>query len=119
MGTRSVRSGTVVTLAIVLGLLVAATGVFVTLYTNKQGDAERAAGELARTERTIDSRQDRLDSIESTMDELDSDRTRLEGENGRLHACADPAKDMIDAARSGDEAGFNAASADAIQNCGR
>jgi hypothetical protein len=113
------RSGTVVTLAVVVGLLVAATGVFVALYVMKRGDVERATGEVTRTERAIDSRQARLDSIKSTVDDLKAERTRLEGDNTRLHACVDPTRAMFAAAQAGDKAALDAAIDDVVRNCGR
>jgi uncharacterized protein (DUF3084 family) len=119
METRFVRRGTVVTLAAVLGLLVAATGVLVVLYVLEQGDAGRVAGEVTRTERTIDDRRDRLGAIESTVDDLESERSRLTGENQRLRACADPAKDSIAAARAGDKAAFDKALDEVLRNCER
>jgi septal ring factor EnvC (AmiA/AmiB activator) len=119
METRFVGRGTVVTLALVVGLLVAATGVLVVLYVVKQGDTGRLAGEVARTERTIDTRQDRLASLESTVDELDDERSRLDGENRKLHACADPAKDSITAAKAGDRAALDKALDEVVQNCER
>jgi hypothetical protein len=108
-----------VTLAVVVGLLVAATGALVVLYVMKQGDAGRVAGEVARTERTVDTRQDRLASIESTVDDLDAERGRLDDENQKLHACADPAKDSIAAARARDRAALDAALDKVVQNCER
>jgi hypothetical protein len=119
MQTRNVRSGTVVTLAVVVGLLVAATGVFVALYVMKRGDVERATGEIARTERTIDNRQERLGSIESTVDQLEAARTGLEDDNQRLHACADPARDMFAAAQAGDKAALDEAVDGVVRNCAR
>jgi hypothetical protein len=117
MDKRYVRSGTVVTLAVVVGLLVAATGVFVALYVMKRGDVERATGEVTRTERAIDDRQVRLNGIESTVDDLEAERTRLEDDNERLHACADPTRAMFAAAQSGDRAALDAAIDDVVQNC--
>jgi len=113
------RSGAVVALSVVVGLLVAVTGVFVVLYLTKHGDSVRAAGEVARTERAIDERQDRLAGIESTVEELDSEHGRLESDNRKLHACADPARDAVAAARAGDRAAIEAALDDIVQNCER
>jgi hypothetical protein len=69
----------------------------------RQGDAERVAGELARTERTVDDRTARLAAVKSTVDEVDGERCRPEGENRKLRACYDAATDSVDAAKARDE----------------
>lgn len=119
MPTRFVRRGPLVALAVVVGLLVAATGVLAVLYLVQHGESGRAAGEVARTERAVDDRQDRLASIESTVDDLDAKRSRLEGDNRKLRACADPARDIVLAAQAGDKAALAEAIDEVLRNCER
>jgi hypothetical protein len=117
MRTGFVRGGTVVTLAVVLGLLVAATGLFVVLYLNEKDGAVRASGDVARTESAIDGRGHRLASIKSAVDTLDAEKSRLDSDNRELHACADPSSDLVEAARARDEAGVKKASSEVLRNC--
>jgi hypothetical protein len=114
-----VRRTAVTALAVVTGVLVAAAGLFVALYLMERADIREVDGKLAAIERELDGENDRLTISKSTVDGLDQARDDLDTEITGLRVCADPAKASIDAARTGDDAGLDAAFAQMFARCGR
>src|SRR5690348_1889343 len=90
-GTRK----TTVMLAIVLGVLVAAAGVFGTLFVLERSAAQEVHGQVTVTERELAGARDRLGTVKSTVDELADDADDLTDTNDALHACADPTKTAL------------------------
>jgi hypothetical protein len=113
------RRGTVVSLAVALGLLAAATGLFAALDASRQDDIGRLREQIAATEGSIASAQARRTTAVSTVDGLNAAWTQLEATNKKLHACADPAKDSVIAADKNDLAGLDQALDKVIADCGR
>ena len=114
-----VRRTTVTALAVVIGVLVAAGGLFVALFLMERADIRELDGKVAAVERDLDADDDRLAASKSTVDDLDQARDDLDTEITGLRVCADPAKATIDAARAGDDAGLDAAFAQMFARCGR
>jgi uncharacterized protein (DUF3084 family) len=114
-GTRK----TTVMLAIVLGVLVAATGVFVTLYFIERSATEDVGGQVAVTERELSGARDRLGTVQSTVDELADEERDLVDANDALRACADPTKAALRAVEEGDDPALSAAVDQMLLHCGR
>ncbi|CAM4235038.1 hypothetical protein KIPE111705_45805 [Kibdelosporangium persicum] len=119
MEQRAGRRGTVVTLAVAAGVLVAATALFVVLYVREQTEISRVEERIATAEVSIAGGNERITVMKSTVDELDAERARLTTMNAELHACADAAKDSVAAARRANEAAFGAAMGKAFVHCRR
>jgi len=111
-GTRK----TTVMLAIVLGVLVAAAGVFGTLFVLERSAAEDVRGQVTVTERELAGVHDRLGSVKSTVDELADEERDLTDTNDALHACADPTRTALTTV---DEAAMEAAIDQMLLHCGR
>jgi len=114
-----VRRGTVTALAVVVGVLAAAAGLFVALYLMERGDSGRLSTDITGVERELADARDRLDSVQSSVDDLDAERTGLEDELAELRECANPSKDSVVAANTGDDPGLDAAIEKMLTNCGR
>lgn len=110
---------TTVMLAVVLGVLVAAAGVFGTLFFLERSATDEVGGQVAVTERELAAARDRLGTEKSTVDELDTDEQDLVAANESLHACADPTKASIEAVRAGDDQGLSDAIDQMFLHCGR
>ncbi len=119
MEQRAGRRWTVVSLAVAVGVLVAATALFVVLYVQKQNDIGQLAERIETTERSIADRTARLGTVKSTVEELDAERSRLTSTNTELRACTTATKDSIAAAQRADKTAFDAAMAKAFINCRR
>jgi uncharacterized protein (DUF3084 family) len=111
-GTRK----TTVMLAIVLGVLVAATGVFVTLFMLERSASAEVHDQTTVTERELAGARDRLGTIKSTMDDLADEERELSDTNDALHACADPTKTAL---QTVDDAALEAAIDQMLLHCGR
>ena len=111
-GTRK----TTVLLAIVLGVLIAATGVFVTLFMLERSAAEDVRRQTAVTERELAGVRDRHGTVQSTLDELADEERDLADTNDALHACADPTRTAL---RTVDDAALEAAIDQMLLHCGR
>src|SRR5688500_16377869 len=90
-GTRK----TTVMLAIVLGVLVAATGVFATLFLLERSANADVRNQVTVTERELAGARDRLGTVKSTVDELADEERDLTDANDALRACADPTKTAL------------------------
>jgi uncharacterized protein (DUF3084 family) len=110
---------TTVVVAIVLGVLVAATGAFVTLFLVERSAAEEIGGQIAVTERELSDARDRLGTSKSTVDELRDEEQVLTDDVDALRACADPTKASIDAVRAGDDQALSDAIDQMLLHCGR
>lgn len=110
---------TTVMLAIVVGVLVAATGVFVTLFLVERSAAGDVGVQVTVTEQELAGAQDRFADYQSTVDELADEERDLVGTNDALHACADPAKASIAAVRAGDDQALSDAIDQMLLHCGR
>ena len=111
-GTRK----TTVMLAIVLGVLIAAAGVFGTLFVLERSAAEDVRGQVTVTERELAGVRDRLGSVKSTVDELADEERDLIDANDALHACADPTRTALTTV---DKAAMEAAIDQMLLHCGR
>jgi hypothetical protein len=116
MGTK--RRTTVVFVALIV-VLVAATGVFVSLYLVERAGAKDVGEESAAVERQVSDARAEVRDNRSAVDELVQARTDLQEENDRLHACADPTEDSIAAVNAGDDAALDAAIDLMFLHCGR
>ena len=114
-GTRK----TTVMLAIVLGVLVAATGVFVTLYLVERSATADVGGQVAVTERELAGARDRLGTVQSSVDTLADEERDLVDAGDALRACADPTKAALHAVRAGDDPALSAAVDKMLLHCGR
>lgn len=110
---------TTVTLAIVLGVLVAATGVFVTLFLLERAAAAEVGGQVTVRERELDGARDRLATVKSTVDDLADEELDLVDTGDALRACADPAKAALDAARADNKQALSDAVDEMLLHCGR
>jgi hypothetical protein len=119
MEQRTGRRGTVVTLAVAVGVLVAATALFVVLYVMEQTGIGRVEEQIGTAEGSIADGTERITIMKSTVDELDAERTRLATTNTDLHACADAAKDSVSAAQRADKPAFDAAMNKVFVHCRR
>ncbi|GAB1516047.1 hypothetical protein [Actinophytocola sp. KF-1] len=114
-GTRT----TTVVLAIVLGVLVAATGLFATLYLVARSATADVDGQVTVTERELAGARDRLGTVRSTVDELAAEERDLVDAGDALRACADPTKDALLAVAEGDDPALSAAVDRMLLHCGR
>ncbi|MFI7675869.1 hypothetical protein [Actinophytocola sp. NPDC049390] len=114
-GTRK----TTVVLAIVLGVLVAATGVFVTLYLIERSATAEVDGQVAVTERELAGARDRLSTVRSNMDKLADEERDLVDAGDALRACAEPTGDALRAGRTGDDPALAAAVDQMLLHCTR
>jgi hypothetical protein len=113
------RPAGVAALAVATGALASAAGLFAAQYAARQGDIGELRQQIAITQGSIAGAQAQQATVASSVKGLDAAWSRLEGTNKDLHACADPARDAVIAAREQD----SAAVADAVQKlyalCGR
>lgn len=107
---------TTVMLTIVLGVLVAATGVFVTLFMLERTATEDVRGQVTVTEQELAGARDRLGTVKSTVDELAAEEQDLTDANDALHACADPTRTALVTL---DEAAMEDAIDQMLLHCGR
>lgn len=110
---------TTVMLAIVLGVLLAATGAFVTLFLIERSAADEVGGQVTVTERELAGAQDRLATVKSTVDEMADEQRDLEDAADALRACADPTKASIDAVQAGDDEALDDGIDQMLLHCGR
>jgi len=106
-------------LAIVLGVLLAATAAFVTLFLLERSAAGEVGGQVTVTERELGGARDDLAAVKSTVDELADEQRDLEDATDALRACADPTKASIDAVRAGDDEALSDAIDQMLLHCGR
>src|SRR5690606_33758341 len=104
---------------IVLGVLIAATGVFVTVYAVERSAAEDVGRQIAVTERELAGVSDRLATIGSSVDELADTYRDLEAVNDVLRACTDPTKAALRAVKRRDDPGLSSAIEQMLLHCGR
>jgi hypothetical protein len=114
-GTRK----TTVMLSVVLGVLLAATGVFVTLYLVERSATGDVGRQIAVTDKELAGARDRLDTVRSTVDKLADEERDLTDANDALHACADPTKAALQAVSNRDDAALNAAIDQMLLHCAR
>ncbi|MBP2330585.1 septal ring factor EnvC (AmiA/AmiB activator) [Kibdelosporangium banguiense] len=119
MEQRFARRATVISLAVAVGVLVAATALFIVLYAQKQDDIRQVEERIGTTGNSIAGENARLADIKSTIGRLDIERTRLSTVNTDLRACHDAARDSIAAARTADKAAFDAAINKVFSKCRR
>jgi hypothetical protein len=119
MEQRFARRATVIVLAVAVGVLVAATALFIVLYANKQADIRQTEEQIGTTVSSIADSGARLADIKSTVDKLDTERDRLTTLNTELRACSDAAKASIVAVQKADKAAFDAAMDKILSKCRR
>ena len=119
MGQRAARRGTVIFLAIAVGVLVATTALFVVLYVTKQQDIGTVTEQIGTTERSIDDQSRRLATVRSAGESLATEQTQLTTANTKLRACTDAAKDTVTASARNDKDAFTKAMAKVIVHCRR
>ncbi len=116
MGTKRRTS---IVFTVLIGVLVAATGVFVSLYLVERAEAKEVGEQSASVERQVsDARAEARDNRSAAAELVDA-RTDLQAENDTLRACADPTRDSIAAVRAGDDAALDVAIGQMLSNCGR
>lgn len=116
MGTKRRSTAIFVVLVVVL---VAATGLFVSLYLVERAGAKDAGEQSAAVEREVSDARAVVRDNRSAAGDLVELHTDLQAENDTLHACADPTKDSIAAVRAGDNAALDAAIDLMFLHCGR
>lgn len=104
---------------VVVGVLVAATGLFVALFLVERAAAAEAGEQVTVTEREMADARERLADSKSTVDDLEEERQGLESANDALRVCADPAKTSIEAATTGSDAELSSAISQMLLHCGR
>jgi flagellar basal body-associated protein FliL len=119
MEQRFARRGTVISLAVAVGVLVAATALFIVLYGNKQADIRQVEERVGTTVSLVAEQNARLADTKSTVDKLDAERTRLTTLNAELRTCSDAAKASVVAAQKADKAAFDAAMDKIFTKCRR
>jgi hypothetical protein len=119
MEQRFAWRGTAIFLAVAVGVLVAATALFIVLYAKKQGDIRQVEERIGTTGSSVTGGNARLADTKSTVDKLDTERIRLNTVNTELRTCHDAAKDSIAAARKADKAAFDAAMDKIFTKCRR
>lgn len=105
--------------AIVLGVLIAAAGAFVTLFLLERSAAAEFGGQVTVAEQELGDARDRLADNRSTVDELADGEQALTDTNDALRACADPTKASIDAVKAGDDKALSDAIDQMLLHCGR
>lgn len=105
--------------AVVLGVLVAAAGVFVTLFLLERSAAAEIGGEVTVTERELTDARERLANEKSTVDELADEEQDLVDAKEELAACADPTRKALQAAGSGTDQELSDALEQMLLHCGR
>jgi type VI protein secretion system component VasK len=116
MGTKRLSTTVFVVLVVVL---VAATGVFVSLYLVERAGVKDVGEQSASVERQVSEARAEVRDNRAAAEDLVDARTELQAENDRLHACADPTEDSIAAVRAGDDAALDAAIDQMFLHCGR
>lgn len=104
---------------VLIGVLVAATGLFVSLYLVERKGAAEVGEQAAAVEREVAASRDEARANRSTKDELVDQHSDLQAENDTLHACADPTKASIEAFLADDDAAFSTAIDQMYLYCGR
>ena len=107
------------TIVVLIGVLVAATGLFVTLFLVERAAAGEVGAQVTVLEEETADARARLSDRRSTVDDLEEERQGLESANDALRACADPAKSSIEAAKTGTDAELSSAIEQMLLHCGR
>lgn len=113
------RKATTAMLAVVLGVLLAATGVFGTLFLLERSAAAEVREQVTVREKELAGARDRLDTEQSTVDKLADEERDLVDANDALRACADPAEAALAAARAGEKQALSDAVGDMLLHCER
>ncbi|ALG09196.1 hypothetical protein [Kibdelosporangium phytohabitans] len=119
MEQRAGRRGAVVFLAVAIGLLVAATALFVVLYVKKQTDLGKVSDQIRTTEVSVADQSKRLTTVKAAVADLDTERSQLSTTNAKLRLCSDAARNSVAAAQRSDRTAFDAAMARALVHCRR
>ncbi|ONI82941.1 hypothetical protein ALI144C_17965 [Actinosynnema sp. ALI-1.44] len=106
-------------LAVAVGVLVAATALFVVLYVQKQTDIGKVSDQIGTSEVSLADRTTRLARAKSAVADLDTERTQLNTTNTKLRSCSDAARNSVAAAQRSDKTAFEAAMAKAFIHCRR
>jgi outer membrane murein-binding lipoprotein Lpp len=104
---------------VLIGVLVAATGLLGALFLIERNGAGQVGNQLTVTEQELAAARDRLADNRSTMDELGDREQQLAADQDTLERCADPAKAAIEAAQSDDSAALSTAVDQMVIHCGR
>jgi hypothetical protein len=104
---------------VLIGVLAAATGLFVSLYLVERKGAAEVGERATAVEREVSAAQAEARDNRSTKDAAVDAHAGLRAENDTLHACADPTKASIEAFLIDDDAAFSAAVDQMFLHCGR
>jgi septal ring factor EnvC (AmiA/AmiB activator) len=111
---------TTIMLGVLVAVLVAAVGVFLTLFLMERGAVSDAEGQVSVTEKQIADEKDQLADTKSTADELAQQGQDLQTTNEQLQGCADASKKTIQvASTNGSDADLNAAIDEMLIACVR
>jgi hypothetical protein len=107
----------VVVLSVLVVLLVGASVLTIVLWLGASKDAEQEAQRLDETTKSLSSAKDKLEETKKSNSDVSGRVSTLQGQNGELHKCADAAKGVIAALKSGTDAEISAAAKKVTANC--
>jgi hypothetical protein len=110
---------TTIVLAVLVTVLVAAAGLFLTLFLMEKSETGKVSDQLSVTEREIVGEQDRLADTRSTVDDLEAKGEDLQATNDYLQKCADASKETIRVAGAGSDEELQAAIDQMLIDCVR
>lgn len=110
---------TVISLALAVGALASASGLFAAQYASRRGDVGQLRQQIAATQGSIAVAEARRATVASSVDELNTAWSQLQATNTTLHKCADQAKASVAAADANDQAALQLAVQALASVCGR
>jgi hypothetical protein len=110
---------TTIVLGVLVAVLVAAVGVFLTLFLIERGAVSDAQGQVTVTERQIAGEKDTLSDTRASVSDLQQQGKDLQTTNDQMQACADASKKTIQVAANGTDADLNAAIDEMLIACVR
>lgn len=106
-------------LGVLVGVLVAAVGVFLTLFLLERGAISETQGQVTSTEQQIAGEKDKLADARSALDDAEQRGKDLQTTNDQMQGCADASKKTIQAASTGTDADLEAAIDEMLIACVR
>lgn len=106
-------------LGVLVGVLVAAVGLFLTLFLLERGAVSDARSQVSTAEREIADDKKQLADTRSAVDGLEEQGQDLQSTNETLQACADASKKTIQVAGTGSDADLQAAIDEMLIACVR
>jgi cell division protein FtsL len=106
-------------LAVLVGVLVAAAGLFVVLFLLEKGAVADTRNETAVTEQQISDQRDKLADAKAEVDDLEQQGQELQSTHDKLQTCYDSAKKALQTGQTGTEQELSDAVDQMLTDCER